>query len=117
MSEKEIMLSNAEAVLNMEERLLSSKFEGIKLKRSLLNLARDSPLHECTELIGKMWPKLDEPPTPARAADAKPLDERPLQAARDKLYDALPPGEVDAFTLMKIIQTHIKDLDKILEVS
>ncbi len=40
-----------------------------------------------------------------------------LEAARDKLYEALPTGEMDAFALIKIIKTHIEDLDKILEAS
>lgn len=37
--------------------------------------------------------------------------------ARDELYDALPSGEVDAFTLTKVIQTHIAKLDEILGAS
>ncbi len=61
----------------------------------------------------------DEPPTPARASDAKSLDGKhaALELARNKLYEALPSGEVDAIALIKIIQTHIADLDKILEAS
>ncbi len=59
-----------------------------------------------------------EPPTPARAADAEPLEgkfHKDLSLARDKLYEAIPTGEVDVFVLIKVIKTHIEDLDKILE--
>lgn len=38
-----------------------------------------------------------------------------LETARNELYDALPSGEVDAFTLTKVIQTHIAKLDEILK--
>lgn len=37
--------------------------------------------------------------------------------ARNELYDALPSGETDAFTLIKVIQAHIAKLDEILEPS
>ena len=40
-----------------------------------------------------------------------------VKTARDKLYEDLPAGEVDAFTLLKIIQAHIAELDRIRETS
>lgn len=39
------------------------------------------------------------------------LDE--LAQARDKLYESLPTGEIDAFDLIKAIKAHIEDLDTI----
>lgn len=38
-----------------------------------------------------------------------------IKTARDKLYEALPTGQIDAFDLLKIVQTHCAELDKILE--
>ena len=40
-----------------------------------------------------------------------------VKTARDKLYEDLPAGDVDAFTLLKIIQAHIAELDRIRETS
>ena len=40
-----------------------------------------------------------------------------LELARNKLYNALPAGAVDALALIKIIEEHIRVLDKILEAS
>lgn len=37
-----------------------------------------------------------------------------VKAARDKLYEDLPTGDVDAFALIKVVQTHIAKLDEIL---
>ena len=34
---------------------------------------------------------------------------------RDELYDSLPRGEVDAFNLIKLINQHICELDKIID--
>ena len=36
-----------------------------------------------------------------------------VSAARDKLYDDLPTGDIDAFDLLKVIKSHIADLDAI----
>jgi len=37
-----------------------------------------------------------------------------IKTARDKLYEDLPTGDVDAFALVKVVQTHIAKLDEIL---
>ncbi len=34
---------------------------------------------------------------------------------RNKLYASLPSGEIDAFALIKLFQTHISDLDELIE--
>ncbi len=39
-----------------------------------------------------------------------------VSAARDKLYDDLPTGDIDAFDLLKVVKSHITDLDAILGV-
>ena len=41
------------------------------------------------------------------------LDE--LAEARDKLYEGLPSGDIDAFEIIKLIKKHLKDLDTIHE--
>jgi hypothetical protein len=33
---------------------------------------------------------------------------------RNKLYDSLPSGEIDAFVLIKLFQKHISDLDELI---
>ena len=38
-----------------------------------------------------------------------------IKTTRNKLYEALPTGNVDAFDLIKAINSHITELDKILE--
>ena len=38
-----------------------------------------------------------------------------IKTARNKLYEDLPTGDVDAFALIKVMQTHIAKLDEILE--
>lgn len=38
-----------------------------------------------------------------------------VKAARDKLYEDLPTGDVDPFALLKVVQAHIATLDEVLE--
>lgn len=38
-----------------------------------------------------------------------------LLELRNKLYDAVPTGEVTAFELIKVIKQHIRELDEIIE--
>lgn len=38
-----------------------------------------------------------------------------VKAARDKLYEDLPTGDIDSFALLKVVQTHIATLDEVLE--
>lgn len=38
-----------------------------------------------------------------------------VKAARDKLYEELPSGDIDSFALLKVVQIHIAKLDEILE--
>lgn len=38
-----------------------------------------------------------------------------VKAARDKLYEELPSGDIDSFALLKVVQTHIAKLDEVLE--
>ena len=40
-----------------------------------------------------------------------------VKTTRNKLYEALPTGDVDAFDLIKVINNHIAELDMILEVT
>ena len=38
-----------------------------------------------------------------------------VKAARDKLYEDLPTGDIDSFALLKVVKTHVAMLDEILE--
>lgn len=38
-----------------------------------------------------------------------------LLEARNKLYEALPTGKVDAFELIQVINIHLKRLDNIID--
>jgi len=49
-----------------------------------------------------------------RSSDKPPLDEEKVRTARNNLYEALPSGDIDAFALIKIIKTHITEIDEIL---
>jgi len=37
-----------------------------------------------------------------------------IRTARNKLYEDLPTGDVDAFALLKVVQSHVAKLDEIL---
>ena len=41
--------------------------------------------------------------------------EAELLEARNKLYEALPTGNIDAFELLRAVNIHLKRLDKIID--
>jgi len=40
--------------------------------------------------------------------------QKEIEKLRDNLYNELPSGDMDSFTLIKIIQKHIKSIDNVL---
>ena len=43
------------------------------------------------------------------------MESKKLEQVRNELYNKLPSGEIDSFELIKIIKSHIDELDKIIE--
>lgn len=50
-----------------------------------------------------------------KVVNTKEMIKENLQGLRDELYENIPTGEVNAFDLIKVIKTHIKRLDNLID--
>jgi hypothetical protein len=53
----------------------------------------------------------------AQARHAFAIVAEEISRIRDQLYDALPTGDVDAFSLIMLINGHVEELDKLAEAA
>ena len=50
-----------------------------------------------------------------KVVNTKEMIKEDLKGLRDELYDKIPTGKVDAFSLVKVIKDHINNLDTLID--